>query len=147
MVQPDTRCGRDDLNNFLDFAGEKGLLKKATAASRKVAANVILGILDENEASDLSSVDLDAIISRHRNLAGGKIIPRTLSTYESRTKIAVNDFLEYLKNPSSWQGSRTRTRSPAKASPIEKSKASVPIVERPELSGEHAGSPQPAVPH
>ena len=126
MDNHSTQFSRDGLNDFLDFAGEKGLLKKSTALARKAAVNVVLGILDENEASDLSKVDLQTVIIRHRNLATGKIKPQTLTTYESRTKIAVNDFLEYMKNPSSWKGSQQRMRSPAKAVPLKKSNTSTP---------------------
>jgi hypothetical protein len=145
MDQRSAQFSRDGLNNFLDFAGEKGLLKKSTASARKAAANIVLGILDEDEASDLSKVDLQAVIMRHRNLAPGKITPQTLTTYESRTKIAVSDFLEYMKNPSSWKGSQQRNRNSAKGAPLEKAKASSPASAS-ESSGKHErASLQPSV--
>ena len=108
MQQNPDKYSRDALNNFLDFASEKGLLKRATAQARKQASAVVLGILDQNEAADITKINLDDVIQRHRNRATGKIIPKTLATYESRTRIAVGDFLNYVKNPSAWKPSQQR---------------------------------------
>jgi hypothetical protein len=41
-------------------------------------------------------------------------MPRTLAAYESRTRIAVRDFLEYVKSPSTWEAGQQRTREPSK---------------------------------
>jgi site-specific recombinase XerD len=122
MQERHGQFSRDALNEFLDFVGDKGLLKKTTAQARKIASNIVLGILDEDESADLSKVDLENVIQRHRNLAAGKITPRTLATYESRTRIAVRDFFEYVKNPSSWKPGQQRTRKPSKAIPSKKPK-------------------------
>jgi hypothetical protein len=110
MTEVNTQRGRDDLFSFLGFAGEKGLLKKTTASARRDASKIILGILDDSEAADLSKVDLEGIIQRHRNLATGKIRPNTLAAYESRTRTAVSDFLQYVRNPATWKPS-TRQRA------------------------------------
>ena len=83
-IQPN----REGLIAFLDFAGDKGLMKKGTAGAYKKASNIILRILDEEEAIDLSKVDLEDVFFRHRNKAAGKIAPRTLKTYETRTRSA-----------------------------------------------------------
>jgi hypothetical protein len=103
MPEKDDRFSRDALNRFLDFAGSKGLMKKATAGAYKTACGIILSILDENEAADLANIDLERIILRHRNLAAGKIPPKTLKTYETRVRAALNNFIEYNKDPSSWK--------------------------------------------
>ena len=118
MQERHGQFSRDAMNKFLDLAGERGLFKKATAQARKIASNIVLGILDENESADLSKINLENVIQRHRNLATGKIIPKTLATYESRTRIAVRDFLEYVKNPSSWKPTtQQRASRTAKAVP------------------------------
>jgi hypothetical protein len=127
MPEGNVQLTRDNLIIFLDFAGEKGLLKKTTAKARKDASKIVLRILDDNEASDLSKVDLESVIQRHRNLATGKIMPKTLATYESRTRIAVRDFLEYVKGPSTWAASQQRTRKTSKVTPPKKSKNASPI--------------------
>jgi hypothetical protein len=126
MQNKQGRYSRDALNNFLDFAGEKGLLKKATAAARKISSSIVLGILDQNEAADLSKVNLDNVIQRHRNLTIGKFKPKTLATYESRTRIAVRDFLEYVNNPSAWKPPTQRQARRAGAAAPSAKKTSKP---------------------
>jgi hypothetical protein len=122
----DAQLSRDNLIGFLDFAAQRGLLKKATANARKIACQIILKILSETEASDLSQINLEDVIQRHRNLAAGKISPQTLKTYESRVQIAINDFIEYNKDPSSWKPStkpRRRGVSPSTTVKVANSKA------------------------
>ncbi len=126
MQQENVQRSRDNLFNFLDFAGAKGLLKKTTASARKDASKIILGVLDDNEAADLSKVDLENVIQRHRNLATGKIMPRTLAAYESRTRTAVADFLEYVKNPSAWKPSAQQRARRARAAAPSARKTSKP---------------------
>lgn len=125
MVEESIQPSRDSLIAFLDFASEKGLMKKATAGAYKKACNIILRILDEEEATDLSKIDLENVFFRHRNKAAGKIAPRTLKTYETRTRAAVSGFIEYIKDPSSWKPSiQPRTRRATKpAQPVVKPKS------------------------
>jgi hypothetical protein len=121
MVKESIQPSRDSLIAFLDFVGEKGLMKKATAASYKKACNIVLRILDEAEATDLSKVDLESVFFRHRNKAAGKIAPKTLKTYEIRTRAAVDSFLQYVTDPSLWKPSvQQRTSRAAKAAPSAK---------------------------
>ena len=135
MTEANVQHSRDDLFKFLDFAGEKGLLKKTTASARRDASKKILGILDDNEAADLSKVDLDRVIERHRNRATGKIKPNTLATYESRTRIAVSDFLQYVKNPSAWKPS-TRQRAGRAGAPSVTKASKTKDLGRPETTGQ-----------
>jgi len=83
----------------MDYLADKGLMAKNTAAARKAAANKVLGVLDENEASDILAVDLNDVMTRFQNLEGKKYTPGSLSTYRSRTKAALDDFESYLENP------------------------------------------------
>lgn len=135
MPEANVQCSRDDLFNFLDFAGEKGLLKKTTASARRDASKIILGILDDNEATDLSKVDLEKVIQRHRNLATGKIRPNTLAAYESRTRTAVSDFLQYVKNPAAWKPS-TRQRAGRAGAPSATKASKTKDLGRPETTGQ-----------
>jgi hypothetical protein len=128
MQERNMQHGRDNLFDFLDFAGEKGLLKKATAKARKIASTIVLGVLNDNESADLSKIDLESVIHRHRNLATGKIKPKTLATYESRTRIAVRDFLEYIKNPSEWKPSTQERARGVRAAAMSAKKTSKPKV-------------------
>jgi len=119
MQERNIQLSRDNLMSFLDFVAEKGLMKRDTAIGYKKACSVVLRILDENEAADLSRINLDNVFARHRNLAAGRILPATLRSYESRTRAAINNFIEYSKDPTSWKPgiqqrpSRTKTKAPA----------------------------------
>lgn len=125
MAGANIQPSRANLIDFLEFAGDKGLMKKATAGAYKKAVNIILGIIDDTEASDLANIDLDDVFYRHRNKASGKIVPPTLKAYETRTRAAVNNFLEYIKDPSTWKpGIQTRPSKVTRgASTREKPKA------------------------
>ena len=57
----------DDLLDFLDHAGDKGLMPAATALALAVASRNILGILTEQEKKDLSRLDVDSVIRRFTN--------------------------------------------------------------------------------
>lgn len=93
------------LNNFLDYALDKGLMKKETASGRKRASNQILEVLDEHELRDLRQVDLDAAARRFANLQGSKFKPSSLQVYVSRTKSAVQDFISYVDDPINFRSS------------------------------------------
>jgi hypothetical protein len=101
---------REDLLRFLDYLGNKGLLAKATAASRKAAANKVLGILDSSEAQDVTTIDVDAVIHRFGNLYRQKYTPQSLQTYKSRVHSALDDFRSHLENPLAFKPS-LQTRS------------------------------------
>lgn len=109
---------RDGLDKFLDFAGKRGLINRKTVDNRRRASEAILGILDEAEAADLSKINLEDVILRHRTIAAGLIPPSSLRGYESHVRGAVRDFLEYVKNPSAWKPSvQQRASRAAKAAP------------------------------
>ena len=114
MVQDSIKPSLDQLMRFLELAGERNLMKKATAGAYKKASSTILGVLDEAEAADLSIIDLDSVFARHRNKATGRMTPVTLKSYETRTHAALDNFLDYFKNPTSWKPKvQPRTRKTA----------------------------------
>ena len=128
MQEKNIQFSRDKLMNFLDLVAEKGLMKRDTAIGYKKACSVVLRILDENEAADLSRINLDNVFARHRNLAAGRIIPATLKAYELRTRAAINNFIEYSKDPTAWkpgiQQRPSRVKAKAPAPPIKKQEPS-----------------------
>jgi hypothetical protein len=129
MAGEGTGRTRDDLFKFLKFTASKGLINKKTVENRTRACKAILGILDETEASDLSKVNLEDVILRHRNLATSTLTPKSLTGYESHVRSALKDFLEYAKNPSSWRpGRQERKKTP-------KSAVSAKTHEKPEGKG------------
>lgn len=112
---------RESLLEFLDYLARKGLMNKTTASARKAAVNNVLGVLDEDEASDVSAIDLDDVMHRFQNLNGMKYTADSLTTYKSRVKSALEDFVSYTDNPmafrpstgSSGKKSQDRARTPS----------------------------------
>lgn len=93
------------LNEFLDYLGNKDLLNKNTVQSRKGAVNKILGILDEQEASDIRALDFDLVFQRFVNRVGKDYKPDSLMVYKSRLSSAVTDFLAYMESPAQFRPS------------------------------------------
>lgn len=93
----------DALNRFLDYAANKGLLKRNTAVSRKQAANKILSILEPQENNDLREVDVQHAFDRFVNLQGTEFKPESLQVYQSRLKSALGDFFAYVENPAAFK--------------------------------------------
>ena len=107
---------RTALLEFLDYLAAKGLMAKATVAARKAAASQILGILESDEASDVTVLDLDQIVHRFQNLHGKKYTPQSLTTYKSRVKAAIDDFASYSTNPLAFRPSvQSRERAKPKS--------------------------------
>lgn len=108
-----TDRSREALFEFLDYLANKGLMAKATVASRKASAGKVLGVLSEEEAQDVIAVDLNDVMTRFQNLEGKKYTPGSLNTYQSRTKSALDDFKSYLQNPMGFRPSaQSRDRKP-----------------------------------
>jgi GH25 family lysozyme M1 (1,4-beta-N-acetylmuramidase) len=106
---------RTALLDFLDYLAAKGLMAKATVAARKAAATQMLGILEQDEASDVTALDLDQVVHRFQNLHGKKYTPQSLTTYKSRVKAAIDDFTAYSTNPLAFRPSvQSRERSKTK---------------------------------
>lgn len=98
-------CSTQGVTNFLDFAAQKGLMKKGSVVAIKTACNNIFSILDEAEASDVSKLDLEAVIQRYQNINSLKVRPDTMQAYGQRVKYAVSEFLRYNENQAGWKPS------------------------------------------
>lgn len=103
---------REALVDFHDYLADKGLMEKNTAQSRKAAVSKVLGILDEVEANDVTTLDIEDVISRFQRLHGRDYTPASLTSYKSRLRSALDDFSSYLNNPLAFRPSiQTRTRA------------------------------------
>jgi hypothetical protein len=94
---------RQSLLDFLDYLSSKGLMKKTTAVSRKAAVSTLLSILSEEEASNLSKLDVEGLVQRFANLKGSDFTPGSLRTYKSRLTSVIADFESYKKDPLSFR--------------------------------------------
>jgi site-specific recombinase XerC len=103
---------KDALMKFYGYLSSKGLVNQNTVAARKAAANKMLSILDETESADLRSIDIDQVATRFFNLHGKDFTPDSMTTYKSRLKSGIDDFIKYTTNPASFkpEGSRPRAQ-------------------------------------
>lgn len=107
----DARRSRASAIEFLDYLGQKGLMAAGTVSARKAAVGKVLGILDDEEAKDVTGLDIDAIMLRFSNLQGRDYTPQSLATYKSRVKAALDDFANYVENPLAFKpGVQPRAR-------------------------------------
>lgn len=98
-----TDYSREALLEFLEYAGDKGLLNKNTAAARRAAASNMLSILDDAEAVDMRRLDIDSLTSRFANIYARKYTPESLRVYRSRLKSSVDEFIRYVENPAGFK--------------------------------------------
>jgi hypothetical protein len=101
---------REAFDQFLKYLGDKGLMAAATVATRRAAVSKILGILDDQEGSDVTTIDVDDLVARFSRLHGKNYTPDSLQTYKSRLKSALADFESYLNNPLAFRPT-TQTRA------------------------------------
>jgi hypothetical protein len=102
---------RDDLGQFLDYLANKGLMNPQTASARKASANTLLGILTDDEAMDVTKIDMDHLTQRFMNIKGSEFKPESVRVYKSRVEGAIRDFISYKKDPLSFKP-KLETRSP-----------------------------------
>lgn len=119
---------------FLEYCKEKGLMKPRTAESRKAAVNQVLGILSEDEASDVAKIDLDAVMRRFQNLHGNRYTPDSLRTYKARVKNSIFDFLRFRENPMDFKPTPAVSAKPS-ARPKHAPKPAAPADEAPRPTG------------
>ena len=92
-----------DLLGFLDFASNKGLIKQSIIRDLKTACNAVFGILGEDEAEDVFSIDWEETFQRYENLNALNVSPNTLRTYRQRVNQAVSEFEKFQPNPGQWK--------------------------------------------
>lgn len=104
----------DDLLEFLDHAGDKGLMPVATAQALAVATRNVVGVLSDDERADLSQLELDAIIKRFTNKRAKDFNPTSLKEYGRRIKRAVELFLAWREDPANFAIKTRATSAPRK---------------------------------
>ncbi len=92
----------DDLLEFLEHATDRGLMPAATAQALAVASRNVLGILTDAERGDLSRLDIDAVIKRFVNKRAKDFNPASLKEYGRRVRRAVEVFLKWRADPSTF---------------------------------------------
>ncbi len=103
----------EDLLEFLDHASDRGLMPAATAQALAVASRNVMGVLGEQERTDLRSQNLDAIIKRFNNKRAKDFTPSSLKEYGRRVHRAVALFLQWREDPANFTV-KTRTTGTAR---------------------------------
>jgi hypothetical protein len=94
---------RQDFMAFLDWIAQKGLMAPNTISARKAAVNKVLAILDDDDAQDVTALDVDDLMRRFGYREGKNYTPGSLQTYGSRLRAALDDFKAYVENPMSFR--------------------------------------------
>lgn len=98
----------DDLLEFLDHASDRGLMPAATAQALAVATRNVLGVLTDEEKSDLGSQDLDGVIKRFNNKRAKDFNPSSLKEYGRRVHRAIDLYINWRNDPANFTV-KTRT--------------------------------------
>lgn len=110
----------DDLVEFLDHAGERGLMPAATARALAVASRNVFGVLSDEEKSDLGAQDLDAVVKRFTNKRAKDFNPSSLKEYSRRVRRAIELYLSWRADPANFTvKTRTTTTSRRKGKAAE----------------------------
>ena len=78
-------------------------MKPNTAKAYRAACSQILRVLDDWEAVDVGTLDLDDVFQRFQNKRSKDFTPESLDTYRKRFTTARNSFIRYISNPSAWK--------------------------------------------
>lgn len=102
----------DDLLDFLNHIGDKGLVPAATAQALAVATRKVFGVLEEKEQENLADLNLDAIIKRFNNKRARDFSPASLKEYGRRVLRAIELFEQWKDNPVNFS---IETRAPRRS--------------------------------
>jgi hypothetical protein len=98
---------KSGLIEFHDYAVSKGLLKANTGNARKAAVSQILE--DFGVDDDLTSINVPSEVLKYNNRHPGKLSPDSLTAYQQRVILALEEFKKYLANPLTYKGVTGRT--------------------------------------
>ncbi len=99
----DARFSKDSLFEFIDFVDKKGLVKHSRARNWRSAAKNLLSILNEDESSDLRSIDIDELINRYSNINANKVRGSSIQVYKSRFTSALENFMSWAEDPVNYK--------------------------------------------
>lgn len=99
---------RADLLEFLGFMGKKGLIPANTASARKAAANKVLAMLSDEEAQDVTGLDVAETIRRFGNRYRSDYTPESLQSYASRLRSSIDDFKRHCDDPLNFKPGKSR---------------------------------------
>jgi len=126
----------DDLVEFLNHAGERGLMPAATAQALAVATRNVFSVLDDSERASLPLDDIDGVIRRFNNKRAREFNPASLKEYARRVKRAIEMYLRWRDDPANFSVKTRATNAGKKKGPNEKQverTLAKPLPEEPDL--------------
>lgn len=106
------------LLQFLEYAGEKGLLHPTTAGARRSACIKVLEIDGAGwRDQKVADIDPESQFDRFSRKSGSKYSPGSLATYGQRFRDAMSQYEDFLANPTGFKGQPPRQVAKRKATP------------------------------
>lgn len=113
-----------ELIKFLNYIKDKNLVKSRTVDSWISAASNLLSDPSEAECNDVRTVDIDLAVHRAANRPSNTISPSSLRSYRTRTKRAIEEFVNWKSDPASYRPRNfEKLRTPSDSGHISKSKS------------------------
>jgi hypothetical protein len=104
---------------FMEYAGDKGLIKLATTRAYRSAGAKVSEDLTEQEAADVRQIDPDVVFQRYVNRNKVQVKPKTLGEYKQRMTRMVREFVHWREDPTAYKprgASSTSGSKPARSS-------------------------------
>lgn len=102
---------------FWSWASNKGKMNKNTAQSLATASKQVMSVEDDWESIDVSTIDIDDLMLRFRNIRKKDFTTHSLQVYERKFRQALKLFLEFSHDPTNWKY-KTQTATASKSKPI-----------------------------
>lgn len=96
---------------FLDWAGERGEINRATAAAYKTAVAKVLAIEANPDVVDLRQLDVDDVLSRFETKNRANYGTKSMDTYLGRFRRAVAMYRAWLDKQSDWKSAGMASRA------------------------------------
>jgi hypothetical protein len=87
---------------FLEAAGDRGAIPRATAAALTVASRRVMEVLTANERANLLNVKPAAVVKRFSHKHADRFSPGSLKEYGRRFERALELFKQWNANPSNF---------------------------------------------
>lgn len=105
---------------FLEWAGRTGEINPNTSAALRSTSSKILSCSEEAEATDVTRLDVEALLARFENLSRTKYSAGSLLTYKSRFRQSVAMYKAWLVNDPGWKSAgkanSAKSKKPSSAS-------------------------------
>jgi hypothetical protein len=128
MTDSKPGSARDFVDHW-DWTAARGLMPKDTANSLRVATSTILETAEGQgwESLDVRQLNVDDVLDRFARLAAKRYNPRSLATYQSRFRRALQLYDSFLENPAGYRPpTRNVRRDRARGAPAPKKPEQTP---------------------